>query len=45
MEMMAIDPKSRVLAPRFLAGVVSMPILAILFSAVGISARTSSRSF
>ena len=36
MEMMAIDPKSRVLAPRFLAGVVSMPILAILFSAVGI---------
>ena len=36
MEMMAIDPKSRVLAPRFLAGVVSMPILAVLFSAVGI---------
>jgi phospholipid/cholesterol/gamma-HCH transport system permease protein len=36
MEMMAIDPKSRVLAPRFLAGLVSMPILAILFSAVGI---------
>jgi len=36
MEMMAIDPKSRVLAPRFLAGVVSMPILAILFSAIGI---------
>jgi phospholipid/cholesterol/gamma-HCH transport system permease protein len=36
MEMMAIDPKSRVLAPRFLAGLVAMPILAILFSAVGI---------
>ena len=36
MEMMAIDPKRRVLAPRFLAGVISMPILAILFSAVGI---------
>lgn len=36
MEMMAIDPKSRVLAPRFIAGVVSMPLLAILFSAVGI---------
>ena len=36
MEMMAIDPKSRVLAPRFLAGVVAMPLLAILFSAVGI---------
>ena len=36
MEMMAIDPKSRVLAPRFLAGMVSMPILAVLFSAIGI---------
>ncbi|MFZ2651480.1 MAG: lipid asymmetry maintenance ABC transporter permease subunit MlaE [Burkholderiaceae bacterium] len=36
MEMMAIDPKSRVLAPRFLGGIVSMPILAVLFSAVGI---------
>jgi phospholipid/cholesterol/gamma-HCH transport system permease protein len=36
MEMMAIDPKSRVLAPRFLGGIVSMPILAILFSTVGI---------
>ena len=36
MEMMAIDPKSRVLAPRFLGGIVSMPILAILFSTIGI---------
>ncbi len=36
MEMMAIDPRSRVLAPRFLGGMVSMPILAVLFSAVGI---------
>ena len=36
MEMMAIDPKSRVLAPRFLAGIIAMPILAILFSAIGI---------
>jgi phospholipid/cholesterol/gamma-HCH transport system permease protein len=36
MELMAIDPKSRVLAPRFLGGIVSMPILAILFSTVGI---------
>jgi len=36
MEMMAIDPKERVLAPRFVAGMVSMPILAILFSAIGI---------
>jgi phospholipid/cholesterol/gamma-HCH transport system permease protein len=36
MELMAIDPKVRVLAPRFLGGIVSMPILAVLFSAVGI---------
>ncbi len=36
MEMMAIDPKTRVLAPRFLGGIISMPVLAILFSAVGI---------
>ena len=36
MDMMAIDPRSRVLAPRLLGGIVSMPILAILFSAVGI---------
>lgn len=36
MEMMAIDPKSRVLAPRFLGGMVAMPILAILFSTIGI---------
>ena len=36
MELMAIDPKTRVLAPRFIGGIVSMPILAVLFSAVGI---------
>jgi len=36
MEMMAIDPRERVLAPRFMAGVISMPLLAILFSAIGI---------
>lgn len=36
MDMMAIDPKTRVLAPRFIGGIISMPILAILFSAVGI---------
>jgi phospholipid/cholesterol/gamma-HCH transport system permease protein len=36
LELMAIDPKQRVLAPRLVAGIVSMPILAILFSAVGI---------
>jgi phospholipid/cholesterol/gamma-HCH transport system permease protein len=36
MEMMAVDTKSRILAPRFLAGVIAMPLLAGLFSAVGI---------
>jgi phospholipid/cholesterol/gamma-HCH transport system permease protein len=36
MEMMAIDPTQRVFAPRFLAGVISMPLLAIIFSTVGI---------
>jgi len=36
MELMAVDPKSRVLAPRFLGGIVAMPVLALLFSAVGI---------
>jgi phospholipid/cholesterol/gamma-HCH transport system permease protein len=36
MEMMAVDPRARVLAPRFLGGVISMPLLAVLFSAVGI---------
>ena len=36
MEMMAVDPRSRVLAPRFIAGVISMPLLAVLFSAIGI---------
>ena len=36
MEMMAIDPRERVLAPRLIGGIVSMPILAILFSTVGI---------
>ncbi len=36
MELMAIDPKARVLAPRFLGGILSMPLLAALFSTVGI---------
>jgi len=36
MEMMAVDPIARVVAPRFWAGVLSMPLLAALFSAVGI---------
>jgi phospholipid/cholesterol/gamma-HCH transport system permease protein len=36
MEMMAVDPVARVIAPRFWAGVIAMPILAAIFSAVGI---------
>ncbi|MCX7074686.1 MAG: lipid asymmetry maintenance ABC transporter permease subunit MlaE [Methylococcales bacterium] len=36
MEMMAIDPIKRIISPRFLAGFLSMPLLAALFSAVGI---------
>jgi phospholipid/cholesterol/gamma-HCH transport system permease protein len=36
MEMMAVDPVRRVLVPRFLAGIISMPLLAAIFSAVGI---------
>src|ERR1039457_607906 len=36
MEMMAVDPISRVVAPRFWGGVISMPLLAALFSAMGI---------
>jgi phospholipid/cholesterol/gamma-HCH transport system permease protein len=36
MEMMAVDPVSRILAPRFWAGVIVMPLLAAAFSAVGI---------
>ncbi len=36
MEMMAVDPLRRVLAPRFWAGVIAMPLLAAVFSAVGV---------
>jgi phospholipid/cholesterol/gamma-HCH transport system permease protein len=36
MEMSAIDPIRRTLAPRFWGGVIAMPILAAVFSAVGI---------
>ncbi|MCC6658443.1 MAG: lipid asymmetry maintenance ABC transporter permease subunit MlaE [Rhodocyclaceae bacterium] len=36
MEMMAVNPIARVVAPRFWAGVISMPLLAALFSAMGI---------
>ena len=36
MEMMAVDPLSRVIAPRLWAGIISMPILATIFTAVGV---------
>jgi phospholipid/cholesterol/gamma-HCH transport system permease protein len=36
MEMMAVDPVARVLAPRFIAALVCMPLLAALFSALGV---------
>ncbi len=36
MEMMAVDPIKRILAPRFWAGVITMPLLAAVFSAVGV---------
>ncbi len=36
MDMMAVSPIARVLAPRFWAGVISMPLLAAMFSAVGV---------
>lgn len=36
MEMMAVDPVRRILAPRFWGGFIAMPLLAAVFSAVGI---------
>ena len=36
MEMMAVDPVRRILAPRFWGGVIAMPLLSAVFSAVGI---------
>jgi phospholipid/cholesterol/gamma-HCH transport system permease protein len=36
MEVMAVDPLRRVLVPRFWAGIIAMPVLAAVFSAVGI---------
>jgi phospholipid/cholesterol/gamma-HCH transport system permease protein len=36
MEMMAVDPIKRVIAPRFLGGVIAVPILTVIFSAMGI---------
>jgi phospholipid/cholesterol/gamma-HCH transport system permease protein len=36
MEMMAVDPLHRIIAPRLLAGFIAVPLLAAIFSAVGI---------
>ena len=36
MDMMAVNPIARVVAPRFWGGVISMPLLAALFSAIGV---------
>ncbi|MCC4799543.1 lipid asymmetry maintenance ABC transporter permease subunit MlaE [Enterovibrio norvegicus] len=36
LEMMAVDPLRRVIAPRFWAGVISMPLLAMIFMMIGI---------
>jgi phospholipid/cholesterol/gamma-HCH transport system permease protein len=36
MEMMAVDPLQRIIAPRFWAGIIAMPMLAAIFSAVGV---------
>lgn len=36
MEMMAVDPLHRIISPRFWGGVISLPILAVIFSAIAI---------
>ncbi len=36
MEMMAVDPIQRVVVPRFLGGVIAMPLLAAIFSVIGV---------
>jgi len=36
LEMMAVDPLRRVVAPRFWAGIISLPMLTLIFSAIGI---------
>jgi phospholipid/cholesterol/gamma-HCH transport system permease protein len=36
MEMMAVDPVKRIITPRLLAGFLSMPLLAALFSMIGV---------
>ncbi len=44
MEMMAVDPLRRVISPRFWAGVISLPLLTVIFVAVGIGADLWSAS-
>jgi phospholipid/cholesterol/gamma-HCH transport system permease protein len=36
MEMMAVDPMRRVIAPRFFGGIIAMPLLTVIFIAIGI---------
>ena len=43
MNVMAVDPVARVVAPRFWAGVFSMPLLASIFNVAGILRRVFSR--
>jgi len=36
LEMMAVDPIERIATPRFLAGIISLPLLVAIFSAIGV---------
>lgn len=36
LEMMAVDPIERIATPRFIAGIISLPLLAAIFSAIGV---------
>lgn len=36
LEMMAVNPLERIIAPRFVAGIISVPLLAAIFSAIGV---------
>lgn len=37
MEMMAVDPMERVVLPRFIGGVISMPLLVAIFNIIGLT--------
>ncbi|MGI9257295.1 MAG: lipid asymmetry maintenance ABC transporter permease subunit MlaE, partial [Gammaproteobacteria bacterium] len=37
MEMMAVDPVNRVIVPRFLGGIIAMPLLVAIFNGIGIT--------